>query len=378
VSKVAIVRCSEYNYEKLKKAVAEGIDLLGGIEKFIKKDEAILLKPNILIGDSPAKCSTTHPLMVQTVGEIVQTLTEKVYFGDSPGAGMTFRNAKSAGYLKYADKANIKLVDFKEGTDIVYEEAIQNKKFTIAKAVEVADGLISLCKMKTHGLTRITGAVKNQFGCVPGLRKGEFHVKLSNVFDFSRMLVDLNNYIKPRLYIMDAVWAMEGNGPRSGSPYSMGLVLLSDDPIALDATFCRIIEMDPKIVPTITAGFEAGAGTYKEKDIEILGTPLEECIVHDFKANRTPVTAMKRGGFSKMLNKMLVPIPVINDDHCIKCGACTEMCPTTPKSLNFKDRKKPPVYNYSTCIRCYCCQEICPENAIHQKKPLLRRMFDKK
>ncbi|MBN1649349.1 MAG: DUF362 domain-containing protein [Spirochaetales bacterium] len=378
MAKVAITRCTEYEHNQLYDAVLEGINLLGGIECFVRQRERILLKPNILFGDNPAKCTTTHPLIVQVTAEIVRSCTDNIVYGDSPGPGMTAINAKSGGYTKYAEKAGISLVDFKEAVDVVYDDALQNRHFTIARAVHEADGLISLCKMKTHGFTRITGAIKNQFGCVPGLRKGEYHVKLSNVFDFSRMLVDLNNYIKPRLYIMDAVWAMEGNGPRSGTPYHMGLILVSADPIALDATFCRIIGMDPEIVPTNTAGMEAGAGTWKSSEIEILGIPLKECMVSDFKAERSPVTAMKRGRFFALANRMLVPKPKIEASKCIRCGTCVRMCPTMPKSLNWKDRSIPPVYNYSSCIRCFCCQEICPEDAIHQHKPLLRRMLDGK
>lgn len=99
--------------------------------------------------------------------------------------------------------------------------------------------------MKTHEFQRVTGAVKNQFGCIPGKLKGEFHVKVPGPYEFAKMLVDLNLYINPRLYIMDGIFAMEGNGPRGGSPRKMDVLLFSRDPIALDATVCRLMNLDP-------------------------------------------------------------------------------------------------------------------------------------
>lgn len=378
MASVAIVKCGSYDYQLIKDSIQKGINLLGGIEQFVSKNEKILLKPNILIGDAPAKCTTTHPLIVKATGELFLKQTSNVSYGDSPALGNTGRNAKTGGYQKVAEESGIRLADFKKGREITSYEAVQNKQFFIAEEVLDADGIISLCKGKTHGLTRMTGAVKNQFGCIPGLLKGEFHVKLPNIWNFSRMLVDLNMYIKPRLYIMDAVWAMEGNGPRGGKPYNLKVLLFSTDPIALDASFCRIIKMDPEIVPTLTCGSEAGAGTYKNEDIKILGESLESVQVDNFKAERSPVKAVHAGKFRRFLNSLLVPKPVIKPENCIKCGVCVNMCPTTPKSLYWMDKKDQPVYNYGNCIRCYCCQEMCPEDAIRQKKPLLRKLFSKK
>ena len=77
-----------------------------------------------------------------------------------------------------------------------------------------ADGIVSLPKLKTHGMVRVTGAVKNQFGCIPGLLKGEFHARMPDVDLFGQLLVDLNLYLRPRLFVMDGIIAMEGNGPR--------------------------------------------------------------------------------------------------------------------------------------------------------------------
>ncbi len=146
------------------------------------------------------------------------------------------------------------------------------KKFVIANGVLDSDGLVSLPKLKTHGLVRFTGAAKNQFGRVPGLLKNQYHVKLPDPYDFATMLVDLNTLIRPRLYIIDGIMAMEGNGPRSGNLKQLNVLLLSSDPIALDATASRIIHLDPEILPTSKPGEESGLGTYHAENITITTT----------------------------------------------------------------------------------------------------------
>jgi len=92
---------------------------------------------------------------------------------------------------------------------------------------------------------------------------------------------------------MDGIMAMEGNGPRGGTPKNMNVILLSSDPIALDATVCRIIGLDPKFVPTIVFGKEAGLGTYNEEEIEILGERLDSFKDLSFNVRREPVKALK-------------------------------------------------------------------------------------
>lgn len=247
----------------------------------------------------------------------------------------------------------------------------------IANGVLENDGVISLPKMKTHGFQRVTGAVKNQFGCIPGTLKGEFHVKVPDAYGFAKMLVDLNSYIRPRLYVMDGIFAMEGNGPRGGNPKNMNVLLFSTDPIALDATMCRLMDLDPSLVLTNKAGMEMGAGTFLKEDIEILGDPIEDFIAKNFEVNRKPDKPLKNSGGIQFVKNIITARPYIVGEDCVKCGICVTMCPVDPKAVDWHDGNKnnPPSYRYDRCIRCYCCQELCPESAIHIKQPFIRKVF---
>jgi uncharacterized protein (DUF362 family) len=396
-SRVAVIACGSYNIDEVRLAVEKGMILLGGYEQFIRAGEKILVKPNMLVGDHPDKGTTTHPSVFRAVCEGLIRAGASVTWGDSPAVGSAGSAAKKNGIRAAADEMGIKLADFTEGSEVTFADGIQNKKFIIAKGVLDADGVVSLPRFKTHSLTRFTGCVKNQFGCVPGFLKGEFHLKMRDALTFSKMLVDLNNFVKPRLYIMDAVTAMEGNGPRGGRLRDMRLLLFSSDPIALDATACRLVNMSPEYVPTNIYGSETGSGTYNENEIEILGEILSEHVLMDFDIQRKPVKAyIKNGGMLAFINNSYVPKPVINEKLCIRCGVCVNACPVTPKAVDWPkngSRKKNsgsepekippnsqnsgpvPVFNYKNCIRCYCCQELCPESAVTLKRSLLHKII---
>lgn len=374
-SKVALVKCDTYEYSQVKQAVEQGISLLGEWDKFVSPGEKILLKPNLLAPEPPEKCVTTHPAVFRAAAEALLSKGAKVSYGDSPAMNTPERVAKKSGIFDAGEGLGLELADFKQGKTIFFQEGVQNKKFYIANGVLESDGIISLPKLKTHGLVKLTGAIKNQFGCIPGVLKGEFHVKLPDINDFARMLIDLNCLLKPRLFIMDGIMAMEGNGPRGGRPRKMGVLLFSADPVALDATVSRMVNVNPETIPTIRMGEKLGLGKYKKEDIDILGDSISNIICTTFDSGKSSsIMSMN----TKWLRNLMIPRPEIEETKCIQCGICVNMCPLKPGAVDwFKDDKSlPPVYDYNRCIRCYCCQELCPEGAISLKSPRLSRLFD--
>ncbi len=377
MSEVAVVYCGSYEMDDVRSAVERGFSLLGGPEAFVRPDKKILLKPNWLSADPPEKCVTTHPAVFRAVAEVLQRAGARLSYGDSPSFQSPEAVSKRSGLSAVADELQIPLADFKSGKEIFFEAGRQNKKFIVANAVLESDGVISLPKMKTHGFQRMTGAVKNQFGCVPGALKSEFHVKVPDAYEFARMLTDLNTLIHPRLYIMDGVMAMEGNGPRGGRPRKMNVLLFSADPIALDATACRMMALDPAWVLTNKAGMEMGAGTYREEDISLLGDPLRDFIAMDFDVDRSPVKPARKSGGMLFAKNILTPKPYIVAERCVRCGICVNMCPVNPKAVDWHDGNKsnPPSYKYDRCIRCFCCQEVCPESAVLIKMPPIRKIL---
>ena len=371
MSEVALVRCDSYEYTEVKAAVQRGVDLLGGAAAFVSPGEKILLKPNWIMAVPPERCATTHPAVFRAVCEIFQAAGAGLTYGDSPGRGTTeeeaFEAAKATGFLEVAEALGIPLADFINGREIKTDK----REYYIANGALDCDGIISLPKLKTQGFLKLTGAVKNQLGCIPGRRKGAYHQELQKPADFARMLIDLNMFLKPRLYIMDGIMAMEGNGPMNGDPKKMSVLLLSRDPIALDATVCRLVDLKPEYSFTVSLGMQAGHGTYLSSGIELLGDPLDSFVAPDFKINRNPISNVRGPGVFSMGNDAGVHKPYIVGENCRRCGDCIDACPVSPKAIDWRDgdRTQPPEYDYSRCIRCFCCQELCPHGAIFIQEP---------
>lgn len=373
-STVVLVRCETYDEAEVSAAVTRGIALLGGPAAFFKKGEHIILKPNVLVGVHPDYAATTHPAVFNAVIKELQSFGLKLSYGDSPGFGKPAQVLKATNLAQVARKHGVPLADFEHGKRVTHPAAAVKKSFSLARGILAADGMVSISKLKTHGLVRITGAVKNQFGCIPGLQKTQCHAAIPFVNDFCRFIVDINMFIQPRLYIIDAVVAMEGNGPNSGDPKKLGVILLSKDPVACDATACRIIALNPEYVPTSREGYRAGLGTYKEKEITVVGDTIQMFFDKSFRAVRHPAVSVSGTGIAAQIKLKMLPKPVNDPALCTACGRCVDTCPVQPKALQWKKnsgKKDPPVYTYSECIRCFCCQEICPEKAIYIKTPFI-------
>lgn len=371
-SRVALITCDKYEPEYLHTALENGLNLVGGGELF-QPGETILLKPNLLAADPPERAVTTHPEVFRAVAKALQGYGVKLVFGDSPGIGSLPRVARKAGLLDVARELNIEMADFAQARLIHSPEAAQNRSFMVAAGIFDCDGIVSIPKLKTHGLMRMTGAVKNQFGCIPGILKGEYHLKLPDPIDFARMLVDLNLALKPRLYVLDGIVAMEGNGPRGGLPRQVGLLAVSSDPVALDATVCRLLGMEPESIPTIVAGNERGLGKSRSEDIEILGNLTWPGKKLDFKTAHPPGSFTAQAG---RFRQSIVPRPVIDKTRCQYCGICASCCPVKPSALDWQGPDELPVYDYNRCLRCFCCQEMCPEGAISLYVPLPGRILN--
>lgn len=375
-SKVVVLSCDSYKEELVYEKISKGLKLLGGLETLIGKDENILLKPNLVRKAEIERAVITHPSIVEAVARYLREYNYKnISCGDSCGIGMASKVMEGTGMDTALEKYQIPVVDFSEGSLVSNPKGKIAKEFFLAKPVQECDALINLCKMKTHALERVTGGVKNLYGCISGLHKAQGHTKYSNSDSFARMLIDLNQIVKPRLCIMDGVMAMEGNGPTSGDPVAMNVILMSTDPVALDAVFCHLVHLKPDLVPTNVHGERMGLGTWKEDEIQIVAEygeiSVKELQERWGNPNYNVDRKIYRNTKWNKLDALLRPFqkkPYVVEKDCRKCGICVEACPVEGKAITFSNgRKQPPVYDYKKCIRCFCCQEMCPHKAIQVK-----------
>ncbi len=280
MSRVAIVRCESYERERVRDAVAEAFEALGGAARFASPDEKILLKPNLLKGAPPESAVTTHPEILRAVAEQLlgaDAPPPQLTVGDSPAWGSFAAAAKQAGLSGVCDALGIPLAPFREGARVPNPQGAVYAHLTVAKEAVRADGIVNLPKLKTHCQLYMTGAVKNLFGCVAGKRKAWWHFKAGGFEDyFPLMLVETAQLLGARLSVLDAVWAMEGQGPAQGSPRRVGLIMASADPVALDRVACEVSGLAPEKLRTLEAARLTGFGETDLGKIDLAGLPLEE------------------------------------------------------------------------------------------------------
>jgi uncharacterized protein (DUF362 family) len=143
-------------------------------------------------------------------------------------------------------------------------------KITVPKIV-VDSAIINAAKLKTHNETGVSLGMKNMFGLLPDKLKFKYHLR-----NISKVIVDINTVLKPRLTIIDGFYALEGSDPTSGSPVKMDLIIAGKDYIATDATGCRAMGINPKEIYHIRRVYEKGLGEMNEAKIELVGNRLEE------------------------------------------------------------------------------------------------------
>jgi uncharacterized protein (DUF362 family)/ferredoxin-like protein FixX len=379
---ISIAKCDEYDAFKVKKSVKEAIEHLGGISVFVKPGDKVLLKVNLLIRKKPEKAATTHPSVVQAIGELVLEAGGIPIIGDSPGGYHFYKKEvlkavyDTCGMTEAAEKSGAQLNFNTEVVDVPYPDGkiIKNIK-TIAPLLEV-DKVINIPKIKTHMMTVYSGAVKNMFGIIPGSYKAEYHLRFENTRDFANLLIDLCLFSKPTLTIMDAVIGMEGYGPTNGKPKKVGLIIAGVNPFELDVIAAGIIGLKPNQVPTIKASAERNLCSDDLNTIKVLGEVFSEVIINNFKK---PTTQFSFNFYNLLLPKFIVkrinifikPKPKFNFSICKGCEMCAKSCP--PKAIAMVNGR--PHIDYNSCIRCFCCHELCNYNAVVIKRPWFLKLL---
>ena len=401
---VSLVQCSDYDLEKVRAAIRRSIELLGGIGSFVKPGQRVLLKPNLLRPASQDRGVSTHSTVVVAVAELVIEAGAHPVIVESHGGPyspallkLTYRKT---GMLWAAEVSGVDLNYNVESVQVPHPGGNVLRRLDLVKPVVEADAVINLPKLKTHNLTTLTVAVKNLFGLVPGMIKMSYHAKLQDARRFCEGLNDIATYVKPVLNIVDAVVAMEGNGPSGGDKRQLGVIIAGADPFAVDVASAALVGFDPLSVLTTRMAAKRGLTTGRLEDLELVGDPLDSLRVSDFRPGAATAIdpgllprrllalagesdaseefeesrPRRRGWFGRLaygwFSRQLVVVPSAGD-KCIGCGQCAKSCPV--EAIEIVDGKA--YMDTKKCIRCYCCHELCPEEAVELHRPWFGRLL---
>jgi uncharacterized protein (DUF362 family)/NAD-dependent dihydropyrimidine dehydrogenase PreA subunit len=370
MSKVVLKECTTYDINNVIEKVNNGIELIGGWNKFVRPGMKVLLKVNLIGPKTSDSAAVTHCEFVRAITRILRNRGCIVWIGDSSGGAIAGIAPTAQGFIvsgleKAASEEGAEIKNFdREGVVQVSRYSDPSAKMYIAKPMFDADLVINLPKYKTHTAGIYTGAVKNVFGCIPGLKKAEYHKNAPNPLEFGEVISDINKAVKIGLHIMDGITAMQGEGPTAGEVYNAGKILISTDPLALDTVAAKMIGIDIDNIPILQASIKRNLGEHQLNNITLLGDYDEMPTLSGFKLPKNFGIEKKKDN-SKALSsviKLLKSRPKINLKKCKKCNMCVDSCPV--KAIN-KENKK---IDYSKCIECLCCHELCLHKAVELKR----------
>jgi uncharacterized protein (DUF362 family)/Pyruvate/2-oxoacid:ferredoxin oxidoreductase delta subunit len=370
---VTIEKASNYDRTEIKSAVIRLLEPLGGMASFVKPGERVLLKPNMLSAKPPEAAVTTHPEVLRAVIELVRECGGMPLVGDSPGIGRCRTVAEKSGMMAVIRETGAQLAVFEKTVEVSGSGIF--KRFELGKPYMEADRVINLPKLKTHEMMTITCAVKNLFGAVVGPAKVAWHLKAGVDREmFARMLLELYLLRKPDLNIVDAVTAMEGDGPGNGDPRHVGLLLAGINPVAVDVIAAEVAGIPKKLLYVERAAERLAIAGSDGSTIRTSGIPLDEAKISGFRLPRSTDVQWGLPPFLKnRLRQYLTSRPYALEGKCRLCGICRDACP--PKAIEMKDGALR--FDYNRCIRCFCCRELCPHGALGAREGALARLIKK-
>jgi len=369
---VKFAPCVDYSAEAVASALATVVDFT----QYIRPGMRVLIKPNLLTDAEPEKAVTTHPEVIRAVIRGVKAAGGVVVVGDSPSSAVMLPQVwEKTGAERVCREEGVELVSLEgEGARIVERDGFT---FTLSGILSQVDGVINVCKVKTHVLTALTCGVKNLYGLVPGYQKGILHKEVPTPWRFGRLLKAIADEVKPILTIADGIVAMEGDGPSSGSPMPLGILAVSEDPFALDVALCDFLRIPSKNVPYL----ESYAATRPE-----LPPWMKALQPSQFKLPAAAKVRPKPKWARRLVRRLtLSPLrwvwrwvssflwvrPMFDEKLCVQCGRCVKACPV--HILVGRQECLPYLNPPSKCIGCCCCHELCPVKAVHMRQsPLLR------
>lgn len=351
MSKVMIEPASYLN-------VRQAVDRAFSLFPLRLQGKRVLIKPNVLRATKPEEGVTTHPAVLRAVVEVVEVMEPaSIIVGDNPGLTCYGANEESFRQSGLMDAAKGYYRNIGNDSQTVDFDSAFASTVSLSRAVLEADIIISMPKFKTHGLTVLTGAIKNSYGFLPGAQKARLHAVTGSSERFQELLVDVFRLRVPDLFIVDAVVGMEGNGPASTDLRDIGLILASDNGVATDAVMATMMGCAPGLIHFLRKAKERGLGDYDPGTIDVIG---DLRTLPGFKLPQGGAAALNNDGLQAVIQKRIAMRPQVDPGLCTGCGTCVDQCPVS--ALLWNDRL--PEVDIERCIACFCCQEVCPEKAV--------------
>ena len=305
-AKVALTRCTSYEPTEVAGAIVRQFELLGGLGRFVKAGDKVLIKPNFIAPRSHHEAATqTHPAVIVEMARLLKDWGAKPFAGDSPAWSNTFACARALDLEKDLRRLSVPIKQLDRPKTCIIGR--KKTKVGISSFALDADAIVNLPKFKSHQQLVMTFAVKNMFGCVSGKRKAMWHFRKGrNAAAFCELLIDIYGFLNPVVTIIDSIVAMEGPGPIHGRSKPLNWLIGGTDPIACENVCCRLINIKPEDVPIITTARGLRFGCQQSDKIELLGDNIEQGICTDFQLPKMIPLRFTLGHVLKSVGKQIL------------------------------------------------------------------------
>jgi uncharacterized protein (DUF362 family)/NAD-dependent dihydropyrimidine dehydrogenase PreA subunit len=360
MSKVLVM---ESTYETCHEAVDQAfshfpIDMAG---------KKVAIKTNALKASDPdLQAMATHYKLVKAVVQKVETFRpSSIVVGDSVGTESYGNSEYVFRISRQKEAAGPYYRNLNRHMSVVQMQEPFKRKIALLRDVMEADIYISVPKMKTHGLTMISGAMKNNYGLLAGAQKSWFHYYSGDPVRFARVIVELFRLRPPDLVIMDAILAMEGYGPASPETRRVNKILAATDAVALDTVEAKIVGFTVDDIPYLKIARELGLGKTDLNSIKVIGGAST---IQEYHRPVAPESSFSykagvgSGRTSREFFRTRVAYrPVFSAEKCDReCKACVGACPSGALTRG----PAVPVLDSEKCMLCTACRESCDQEAI--------------
>ncbi|MBN2028305.1 MAG: DUF362 domain-containing protein [Actinobacteria bacterium] len=374
--KVSLVACDSYGREPVGEAVAEALDLLGGVESITGPGQSVFIKPNAVFAAAPDSGIVTNPEVVRAVIAEFQKVTDDVTLGDSPGGPfnqtMLKRVYEKTGLADVARDSGAKLCFDTRALDISFPQGKVIKRLTLCRSMVEADCLVSVAKFKSHRFMNVTGPIKNLYGAIPGTTKLAYHSRFDGELGFADLVVDVHLAAAADFHVLDAIDVIDGDGSRKGTLRKMGVLAAGENAFALESLILGVAGLEPSDSKPLHAAMRRGVCPTGSDWYEVLGDGVESPCDGDFELPSENLfseraLALLSGRLTRLIAATPHPLPGV----CTRCGKCAEVCPRGAISMG----RRAAEVDLRKCIRCFCCDELCEFKAIGIRRPLLGRLL---
>lgn len=370
IPRVAVTEGSTVDRLEIERSINQILDMIGGLSELVRPGTSVLLKPNLSFDYESPQHRYHQQEFVAAVGRLVKQCGGEVLIGDTIPFPEESTEAvwQRSGMTEIARRDGFHLVNFEKNG--VRPIMAKTRTYYISQIALEVDLIINLPRFRIISQGRISGAVANMLGALPGFQRSQLNLDLCHQGDLAQAVVDVYSVIQPAMNIMIYQLPPEYDIPRSEGCDT--LYLASADGLALDTIACQIAGLSVSD-PILQSAAEAGLGIGWPEGIKTLGFSANPSGIA--KVRSKPFRNQYQGLFKRFSRSFAEVRPQIDRGLCSGCGDCVKHCPN--KGLTMSGTDHTPQFQYQICSNCWCCIENCTQNAIYRKQsPVAKYLGD--